>query len=196
MAITPFEAPPASDLAGDESHSSKTIKLLTCVNAKVHLFSRTAAERQGPVSRVLGRQAPGQQLEAPAAKKNRNIFRLARPRLYIAGAFYIHAHAAARGGTPGRPRQDFHFDFRGRSMRRNSPTTARADDRGGAEMLKIRIQGLPEEVAEFADALVATGCVLERSEPYANRGGSRYVRVYIDAQKPTSDLGRLAIEEG
>ena len=63
-------------------------------------------------------------------------------------------------------------------------------------MHKIRIQGWPEEVAEFADALVATGCVLERSEPYANMGGSRYVRVYIDAQKPTSDLGRLAIEEG
>ena len=81
-------------------------------------------------------------------------------------------------------------------MRRNSPRTARADDRGGAEMIKIRVQGLPDEVAEFADALEAAGCVLERSEPYANRGGSRYVRVYIDAQKPASDLGRLAIEEG
>ena len=77
-----------------------------------------------------------------------------------------------------------------------SPQTARADDRGGAEMIKIRVQGLPDEVAEFADALEAAGCVLERSEPYANRGGSRYVRVYIDAQKPASDLGRLAIEEG
>ena len=73
MAITPFEAPPASDLAGDESHSSKTITLLTCVNAKVHLFSRIAAERQGPVSRVLGRQAPGQQLKAPAAKKSKKV---------------------------------------------------------------------------------------------------------------------------
>ena len=56
-------------------------------------------------------------------------------------------------------------------------------------MIKIRVQGLPDEVAEFADALEATGCVLERSEPYANRGASRYVRVYIDAQKPASDLG-------
>lgn len=69
MAITPLEVPPASDLAGDESYSSKTIRLLTCVNAKVHLFSRTAAERQGPVSRVLGRQAPGRRFEAPDAKK-------------------------------------------------------------------------------------------------------------------------------
>ena len=77
-----------------------------------------------------------------------------------------------------------------------SPQTARADDRGGAEMIKIRVQGLPEEVAEFADALEAAGCVLERSEPYANRGGSRYVRVYIDAQKPAADGGAREIVEG
>ena len=51
-------------------------------------------------------------------------------------------------------------------------------------------------MAEFADALEAAGCVLERSEPYANRGGSRYVRVYIDAQKPAADLGGLAKKEG
>ena len=63
-------------------------------------------------------------------------------------------------------------------------------------MLKIRIQGLPEEVAEFADALEATGCVLERSEPYANRGASRYVRVYIDAEKRAADGGAREIEEG
>lgn len=49
-------------------------------------------------------------------------------------------------------------------------------------MVKIRLQGLPEEVAAIADALEATGCVLERSEPYANRGSSRYVRVYIEAE--------------
>ena len=49
-------------------------------------------------------------------------------------------------------------------------------------MVKIRLQGLPEEVAAIADALDRTGCVLERSEPYANRGSSRYVRVYIEAE--------------
>lgn len=49
-------------------------------------------------------------------------------------------------------------------------------------MVKIRLQGLPDEVAAVADALEATGCVLERSEPYANRGSSRYVRVYIEAE--------------
>lgn len=63
-------------------------------------------------------------------------------------------------------------------------------------MLKIRIQGLPDEVAEFADALEATGCVLERSAPYANRGGSRYVRVYIEAEKQASDHRSLAKKEG
>lgn len=63
-------------------------------------------------------------------------------------------------------------------------------------MLKIRVQGLPDEVAEFADALEAAGCVLERSEPYANRGGSRYVRVYIDAEKRAADGGAREIEEG
>ena len=63
-------------------------------------------------------------------------------------------------------------------------------------MIKIRVQGLPDEVAEFADALEAAGCVLERSEPYANRGASRYVRVYIEAEKPASDLEGNAIEEG
>ena len=49
-------------------------------------------------------------------------------------------------------------------------------------MVKIRLQGLPDEVAAVADALEATGCVLERAEPYANRGSSRYVRVYIEAE--------------
>ena len=62
-------------------------------------------------------------------------------------------------------------------------------------MLKIRVQGLPEEVREFADALERTGCVLERSEPYANRGSSRYVRVYIDAEAPRTDARHAAIEE-
>lgn len=57
-------------------------------------------------------------------------------------------------------------------------------------MVKIRLQGLPEEVAAIADALERTGCVLERSEPYANRGNSRYVRVYIDAEaRPAAGAG-------
>lgn len=61
-------------------------------------------------------------------------------------------------------------------------------------MIKIRVSGLPEEVADFADALQATGCVLERSGDYKNRGDSRYVRVYIDAEVPRSEAGTAAIE--
>lgn len=99
---------------------------------------------------------------------------------------------ARRGG----PAKTFTSIFRGVACAAESPQTARADDRGGAEMIKIRVQGLPDEVAEFADALEAAGCVLERSEPYANRGASRYVRVYIDAEKRAADGGAREIEEG
>ena len=49
---------------------------------------------------------------------------------------------------------------------------------------------------EQIHALEAAGCVLERSEPYVNRGASRYVRVYIDAEKPAADGGAREIEEG
>ena len=103
MAITPLEAPPASDLAGDESHSSKTIRLLTCVNAKVHLFSRIAAERQGPVSRVLGRQAPGRRFEAPdAKKKSKKVPPRAPASLYRGRVLHSRACGRARwhAGTP------------------------------------------------------------------------------------------------
>lgn len=51
-------------------------------------------------------------------------------------------------------------------------------------MVKVRLQGLPDEVAEIADAMEVVGCVLERSEPYANRSSSRYVRVYLDCAMP------------
>ena len=51
-------------------------------------------------------------------------------------------------------------------------------------MVKVRLQGLPEEVCRIADAMESTGCVLERSEEYPNRGKSRYVRVYLDCDLP------------
>lgn len=101
MAITPLEAPPASDLAGDESHSSKTIKLLTCVNAKVHLFSRIAAERQCPVSRVLGRQAPASSSKPRPRKKSKKIL-ASRARVFITRARFtftrMRPRAVARRG--------------------------------------------------------------------------------------------------
>lgn len=54
-------------------------------------------------------------------------------------------------------------------------------------MLKVRIEGLPGEVASLADALEETGAVLERSRPYPNRGASRYVRVYLDVDIPNEE---------
>lgn len=51
-------------------------------------------------------------------------------------------------------------------------------------MVRVRLQGLPEEVRRVADAMESTGCVLERAEEYPNRGRSRYVRVYMDCDLP------------
>lgn len=51
-------------------------------------------------------------------------------------------------------------------------------------MVKIRLQGLPDEVRQVADAMESIGCVLERSDEYPNRGSSRYVRVYLDCELP------------
>lgn len=56
--------------------------------------------------------------------------RLARPRLFIAGAFCIYAHAAARGGMPGRSRQDFRFENRAATMRRKEARRRRAGRSG------------------------------------------------------------------
>lgn len=47
-------------------------------------------------------------------------------------------------------------------------------------MLKLRVQGLPDEVAAFCDDMLAAGHALECSEQYRNRGASKYVRAYID----------------
>lgn len=51
-------------------------------------------------------------------------------------------------------------------------------------MVRVRLEGLPEEVHRIADAMQAAGCVLERSREYPNRGESRYVRVYLDCDLP------------
>jgi hypothetical protein len=50
--------------------------------------------------------------------------------------------------------------------------------------MKIRIMGLPAEVTTIIQALNDTGSLdlIEVSEPYPNRGDSRMVRVYIEAQ--------------
>ena len=128
MAITPLEAPPASDLAGDESHSSKIIVASDLRKRRGLSVFAHRGRAPGPRLPRPGPTGPWPAARSPGREKNRENFRLARPRQYNAGAFSYDAHAAARGGTPGRPRQDFHFDFWRRSMRRNSPQTARADD--------------------------------------------------------------------
>lgn len=60
-------------------------------------------------------------------------------------------------------------------------------------MLKLRVQGTPEETRAFCDALEATGHVLERSRPYANRGSSSYVRVYMGIESHSASNHRPQI---
>ena len=49
-------------------------------------------------------------------------------------------------------------------------------------MVRVRLEGLPDEVQRTADAMQAAGC--ERSREYPNRGGSGYARVYLDCDLP------------
>jgi hypothetical protein len=50
--------------------------------------------------------------------------------------------------------------------------------------MKIRLMGLPSEITTVIQALHDTGALdlTEVSDPYPNRGDSRLVRVYIQAQ--------------
>ena len=50
--------------------------------------------------------------------------------------------------------------------------------------MKIRITGLPAEITPVIKALTDADSldVIEVSDPYPNRGGSRTVRVYIEAR--------------
>jgi len=50
--------------------------------------------------------------------------------------------------------------------------------------MKIRLMGLPAETTSFLEAIQAatTLDVLQVDGPYPNRGDSRLVRVYIEAQ--------------
>lgn len=52
-------------------------------------------------------------------------------------------------------------------------------------MLKIRVQGLPEEVEEFTSLLeeLRHWEVLEESGDYPNRGASKLVRRYIEVER-------------
>ena len=52
-------------------------------------------------------------------------------------------------------------------------------------MVKVRLWGTPEEVkklAEYIESLSPCVRVLQRSDGYADRGKSSYVRVYMDVE--------------
>ncbi len=50
--------------------------------------------------------------------------------------------------------------------------------------IKIRLQGLPDDVAAVADRLHGFVEVLEESEDYPNRGDSQFIRRYLTVRLP------------
>ncbi|WP_156779596.1 hypothetical protein [Desulforamulus reducens] len=53
-------------------------------------------------------------------------------------------------------------------------------------MVKIRLQGLLDEIAFLIKEMREKGFqILEESEPYANRGNSEFVRVYLTVASNT-----------
>lgn len=50
--------------------------------------------------------------------------------------------------------------------------------------MKIRVIGLPAEVAKAAELLAGTFDVIEISEPLCCRGASRNVRIYAEIRLP------------
>lgn len=55
--------------------------------------------------------------------------------------------------------------------------------RGVSQMVKVRLQGVPEEVKELVEKLKASKVdILEQSKEYSNRGDSKYIRVYLDVE--------------
>jgi hypothetical protein len=45
--------------------------------------------------------------------------------------------------------------------------------------VKVRLEGLTKDVETFACLLRETGCVVEESPDYPNRGASKFVRRYV-----------------
>ncbi|WP_411680444.1 DUF3970 family protein [Clostridium thailandense] len=48
-------------------------------------------------------------------------------------------------------------------------------------MVKVRLEGLPEEIAKYIEDFKRRNEVLQESKPYKNRN-SKYVRVYLDIE--------------
>ena len=49
-------------------------------------------------------------------------------------------------------------------------------------MIKIRLEGEPEEINKAIENIEDSFKILNQSEPYANRGRSKYYRVYLDVE--------------
>ena len=93
--------------------------------------------------------------------------------------------SGARGGTAGTVRQDWFAKNHPARLRPSSRRWRGYEAKVVLVMLKIRVQGLPEEVEEFAAMLdeLRRWEVLEESGDCPNRGGSKLVRRYIEVEK-------------
>ncbi len=49
------------------------------------------------------------------------------------------------------------------------------------KLVKVRLEGLPEEIAKYIEDFKRRNEVLQESKPYKNRN-SKYVRVYLDIE--------------
>ena len=50
-------------------------------------------------------------------------------------------------------------------------------------MIKVRLEGLPEEIEDFLAGFRPGYKILSESASYPNRGKSAYVRVYLDVEQ-------------
>jgi hypothetical protein len=51
-------------------------------------------------------------------------------------------------------------------------------------MIKMRLEGLPEDIQKLVEDLKKKYEVLDVSKPYENRGTSKFVRVYVSVKTP------------
>ena len=127
MAITPFEAPPASDLAGDESHSSKIIVATDLRKRRGLSVFAHRGRAPGPRLPHPGPTGPRPAVRSPGReKKSRKIF-ASRARVNITRARFRMTRmrpraVACRDG----PAKTFTSIFGSVACAAESPQTARA----------------------------------------------------------------------
>lgn len=93
--------------------------------------------------------------------------------------------SGARGGTTGGCCQDWFAKNHPARLRPSSRERRGYEAKVVLAMLKIRVQGLPEEVEEFTAMLgeLRRWEVLEESADYPNRGASKLVRRYVEIER-------------